>query len=181
MDKPPMIIGEAPSKSGDRYWMFPISGAVAETLCKLAGIPPQPGGSRYGQWTWALYDYFECENLIERYPGVQGRGASFPTGIARANAIAKREEWARRVVVLLGRRLADVLVDERDGSVLPFFEWRERMHVVREHDGCIISCQVVAIPHPSGLNRMLNDETTRDRTGAVLREAMQRARAATIA
>ena len=32
----------------------------------LADIPPVEGGSRYGQWTWALYEHFECVNLIER-------------------------------------------------------------------------------------------------------------------
>jgi hypothetical protein len=69
----PLLIGEAPSKSGDRYWMFPLSGAVAQTLCEMAGISPQPGGSRYGRWTWALYDHFECENLIERWPGRLGQ------------------------------------------------------------------------------------------------------------
>jgi hypothetical protein len=40
----PLLIGEAPSRSGDRYWMFQLSGAVAQTLCELAGIPPHPSG-----------------------------------------------------------------------------------------------------------------------------------------
>lgn len=46
----PLLIGENPSKSGDRYHDFPLSGAVAERLCGLAGIPPDLPGTRYGRW-----------------------------------------------------------------------------------------------------------------------------------
>lgn len=167
----PLLIGEAPSKSGDRYYMFPLSGAVAETLCKLAGIPPQPGGTRYGQWTWALYDHFECENLIERWPGRQGRGSAFPMDVARSKAVMMMPRMRGRVVVVLGSRLASVFTLATKG-------WHDKA-VTYDGHGVVhqASCQAVAIPHPSGLNRLLNDPAEREHAGTVLREAMQRARA----
>lgn len=180
-----MLIGEAPSKSGDKYHMFPLSGAVAETLCKLSGIAPLIGESRYGQWTWALYENFECENLIRRWPGRQGTGSAFPTEIARSLAFVKAEKgMLDRVVVLLGARLRAVF------GLTDFYAWQDHVSVTVD-DGATFEfegqtmpnlknvycpCQVVAIPHPSGLNRMLNDPVERDRCGLVLREAMQRAR-----
>lgn len=172
MERPPILLGEAPSKSGDKYHMFPLSGAVAETLCKLAGIPPLAGESRYGQWTWALYDHFECENLIERWPGAQGRGAAFPLDVARPLAFAKAEhEMEARVVVLLGARLRDLF------EVPIFYEWQTYVQVWEEDRkrGFRSECMVAAIPHPSGLNRMLNGGAEREKAGQVLRDAMTRA------
>ena len=32
------------------------------------GIPPETEGSRYGRWTWALYERFDCVNALARYP-----------------------------------------------------------------------------------------------------------------
>lgn len=175
MENPPIILGEAPSKSGDRYHAFPCSGAVAELLCKMAGIAPLVGESRYGQWTWALYDHFECENLIERWPGPQGRGSAFPDDVARPLAKAFAKNNSNRVVVLLGARLRDLMIDEQFGKP-GFYSWCPRM-VVRGAGEIVLSpAMVVAIPHPSGLNRTLNDPAERERCGEVLREAMARAR-----
>jgi uracil-DNA glycosylase len=172
MENPPIILGEAPSKSGDRYHAFPCSGAVAESLCKMAGIAPLAGESRYGQWTWALYDHFECENLIERWPGPQGRGSAFPLDVARPLAVEILPRLEGRVVVLLGSRLKSLFTIVTENYV-----WHERA-VVYDGHGVVrqASCMVVAIPHPSGLNRALNDPAERERSGEVLREAMARAR-----
>lgn len=176
----PLIFGEAPSKSGDKYHMFPLSGAVAETLCKLAGIAPEIDGSRYGRWTWALYDHFECENLIERWPGRQGTGSAFPMDVAKVHAETKLLEARGRVVVLLGARLPKAF-----GIDMPFYSWRfvcpAEDFDVDVHVPDIVHrptgwTKIVSIPHPSGLNRMLNDPAERERCGVVLREAMQIAR-----
>lgn len=176
----PLLIGEAPSKSGDKYHMFPLSGAVAETLCKLAGIAPLIGESRYGQWTWALYDHFECENLIKRWPGRLGAGSAFPMDVAKAQAEVKLLEVRGRVIVLLGARLPKAF-----GIDMPFYSWRfvcpaddfdvdvPVSEIVQRPTSWT---KIVSIPHPSGLNRMLNDPTERDRCGVVLREAMLMAR-----
>lgn len=169
-DELPILLGEAPSKSGDRYHMFPLSGAVAQTLCTLAGIPPQEEGSRYGRWTWALYEHFDCGNLIERWPGAQGSGSAFPLDVARPLAIKTLEQFQQRVVVVLGSRLAGLFS-------VNFYEWSDHAVVTRPHPGGLLrcECQIIAIPHPSGLNRTLNDPSQRQRAGDALKEAMRRA------
>lgn len=161
-----LVLGEAPSKSGDRYHMFPLSGRVAETLCRMSGVPPEAEGSRYGRWTWALYDHYECDNLFERYQGAQSNGAAFPMAAAKELAKAKSSELWGRVVVMLGVRLPRAFGVE-DAS---FFEWRTELDAGEER-----ALQWVMIPHPSGLNRILNDPTARERCGSVLREARARA------
>jgi hypothetical protein len=152
------LIGEAPSKSGDRYHHFPLSGAVAERLCGLSSIEPLAGESRYGQFTWALYECFECHNLFERYADATPWSA--PAARERAGALRDEVALDRMTIcstfVLLGRRVAAAWPIEAD-----FYEWV---------DWC--GARVVVLPHPSGLNRMLNDEDHRAKSGFVLREAM---------
>lgn len=164
---PPLLIGEAPSKGGDRYHMFPLSGPPARVLCTLAGIPPQPEGSTYGRWTWALYEAFECRNLIERY-----RDAD-PWSVPRTRETAEAllPELPGRVVVMLGRRVQAAILGAHgvDGSDIPsFHEWNTPHLVVGEKPSF-----TVAIPHPSGLNRALNDPAERARCGETLREALE--------
>jgi uracil-DNA glycosylase len=178
--KPPMpvLMGEAPSKSGDRYHMFPLSGRVAETLCAMAGIPPMAGESRYGQWTWALYDRFECMNLIERWPGAQGSGSAFPMEAARAALVERLPEIEGRVVVLLGARLPKLLMPK--DTTETFYRWEVATSEARASDGEVVyvakPTTMCAIPHPSGLNRMYNAVVERERAGAILRQAMDYAR-----
>lgn len=164
----PLLIGESPSRTGDRFHHFPLSGAVAQTLCQLAGISPLEGESRYGRWTWALYERFDCENAVARYPS-----GEWPRERAARN-VGSLIEPDRRVVVLLGRRAQTAYVD----SLAPassqmlgreYFEWVEDS----TPDG---ARHVVALPHPSGMNRMLNDSSIRRRMGDVLRDAQRKVR-----
>jgi uracil-DNA glycosylase len=163
MEKP-LILGEAPSKSGDRYWRFPLSGDVGMRLAQWAGVEPMTarlgprGATDYGRWYWPLKDVFDLRNLIERYPGPQGRGAALPRSLALPAWEALRPELDGRIVVLLGRRLPDIVFPV---NTLPFFGWREP-------GWC---AHVVAIPHPSGLNRVYNDPEQQRLAGEVLREA----------
>lgn len=155
----PLIVGEAPSRTGDVYYRFPLSGRVGERLCTWAGIAPLEKGTRYGRFYWPLREQFELRNLLERYPGAAGSGAALPM-------VPAREAWAelevslsagpRRRVVLLGSRLALVA----DVSA-PTFEWVQR----EGHD-------VVVVPHPSGLNRVYNDPLAQESVSRVLREAL---------
>jgi hypothetical protein len=152
----PLLIGEAPSRTGDAFAMFPLSGRPAEVLCRAAGIPPQSEGTRYGRWTWALYERFTCVNLIKRY----GQAYPWDASAARLRARALLAGRSYPVVVGLGRRVGKALE-----VTVGFGEWEER-------DGMLIT----TAPHPSGLSRAMNDPATRALLGGVLQDAQDRAR-----
>lgn len=151
--------------------MVPLSGRVARTLCQLAGIPPQEDGSTYGRWTWALYDEFECWNLFSRY--AQAETWSVPKARDRAREIER--DLHGRVVVCLGRRVQAAVYDALDIDRYEagfFHSWVTRTSERARPEAVV---RVAAIPHPSGLNRALNDPDERERCGRVLREALGRA------
>lgn len=170
----PLLVGESPSRSGDRYWQFPLSGAVAQTLCQFAGIPPQSEGSRYGKWTWALYEHFDCVNVVERYPG-----GGWTSDVARRAAVHLREVMQEasepyEVVVLLGRHAQQAYVDMQTPALTPvedvdFYRWviGNESPTGRRH--------VIVLPHPSALNRTYNDGSARQKAGRYLREAIVKA------
>ena len=154
-----------PSRSGDRYHQFPLSGAVAQTLCQMAGIAPQPEGTRYGRWTWALYEAFDCVNAIERHG---------PWVIADAAAHLRDElETEREVVVLLGRRAQEAYAQTQAPAYsvvedLDFYEW------VVDEASPTARREVCVLPHPSGLNRVYNDPAARRVAGRILHEAIEK-------
>lgn len=155
-DQRPILLGESPSKTGDRYHMFPLSGAVAQTLCQLAGIPPQPDGSRYGRWTWALYEHFECRNVFDRY-----RDATpWQPSEAMIRVTEMVDDLAGRTLVCLGRRPQQAVCDWLGMASIP--DW----HVWCSAAGVQpieFKFRWITIPHPSALNRQLQaaDEQAR--------------------
>lgn len=153
-DRSPALIGEAPSRTGDYYYHFPLSGAVARRLCGLAGIPPLPGESMYGRWTWALYECFDCYNVFERY--AEATPWDRTRALVRASEIGDEIKVKSDAVVLLGRRVQAAFGHESD-----FYEWVDHGWF-----------RVASIPHPSGLNRLLNDDHHRRMCGVTLRAAM---------
>jgi hypothetical protein len=177
----PLLIGEAPSRGGDRYHMFPLSGPPARVLCTLAGIPPQDEGTTYGKWTWALYERFECENLFERY--AEAEPWSVPR--ARERAALRKPDLTGRVVLLLGRRVQAAFGVEGDFHTWTTVVQAADLRSVAPAPGMCATVEfsvaaiyrVAAIPHPSGLNRALNDPAERERCGATLRQAMELAAA----
>lgn len=164
----PLLVGEMPSRSGDRYYMVPLSGAVAQTMCQMAGIPPQPDGSRYGRWTWALYERFDCVNAIRRHQLWSVHDA--------AARLSKMIQDDREVVVLLGRRAQAAYVQMQQPATSPlegadFFEW------VVDPMSPTGRREVVVLPHPSARNsRLHNDGGEARRMGEVLREAIGKAK-----
>lgn len=179
-DQRPLILGEAPSKSGDKYYLCPLSGAVGERLARWAGLEPQPGGTRYGQWYWPLVAAFECRNLLERYPGPQGRGAALPMGPAREAAAELLPELDGRRVVVLGTRLPAALGLRWPA---PMFEWHHfpwlspSQALLREQGLAVgvgdVEFEYAVIPHPSGLNRAYNDPLVERAASAVLRRCLE--------
>ena len=197
----PVLLGEAPSKSGDRYSMFPLSGRPARVLCELAGIPPQPDGTTYGRWTWALYDHFDCRNVFERY------AAATPWSAPRAREAVRpllaelrgveddhvppAADVAPAVIVCLGRRVQAAVFGALEFRIVrtgrwasgvfgDFGSWAAPWHIETPFVPAGESEPVhrwapwvVTIPHPSGLNRQLNDESERAKCGEVLRRALE--------
>lgn len=162
----PLLVGEMPSRSGDRYYMVPLSGAVAQTMCQMADIPPQSEGSRYGRWTWALYDCFDCVNALRRHQ---------EWDVSAAAERLRDETSHYDVVVLLGRRPQEAYVAMTYPADSPvdgvgFYEW------VVDTNSPSGRREVVVIPHPSSRNRTYNDPSSRTRAGEVLRLAMAKAR-----
>jgi uracil-DNA glycosylase len=164
-DDRPLLLGEAPSERGDRYHMFPLSGPPARVLCEMAGIPPESEGSTYGRWTWALYDRFECRNVFDRY--AQATPWSAPAARDRVHRFAR--DLDSRVVVCLGRRVQAAVCGYLGIEVEPFYYWRLVGSTRLEPDSWL---HLVAIPHPSGKNRTLNDRAERARSGDALRAAL---------
>ena len=143
------MIGEAPSANGDRT--DPIGGRAERVLCELAGFDDL--GSR-----------FLRTNLISDWPGPNGKGSAWPRDVARERAMMQASFLTghRPAVVLLGKRVADAF-----GVDSEYFVWREPDLIKAPH---------VVIPHPSGVNRALNDPDVRRRTGEVLNEAVRKRR-----
>lgn len=164
-----LLVGESPSRTGDAYHHFPLSGAVAQTLCTLAGIPPKEGESRYGQWTWALYAKFDCVNTLARYPKTGG----WPREKAARSMAGLIEPW-REVVVLLGRRAQTAYDDAREPAA-PLLLGRELFEWITDEASPTGRREVVCLPHPSSLNRQLNDVVVRRHMSETLREAMEKA------
>lgn len=158
--KPPLLLGECPSKGGDRYHMVPLSGPPARVLCDAAGIPPDGDGS--GRYYWALREHYDTLNLFERHvPKWSG-----PDARRRAQEIRGS---LPKVTVLLGARVAAAF------CVTPFepgkiVEWIQEPVAVQ---GGVAGrhCYFVVAYHPSGLNRKLNDPKERAKMGVLLRDA----------
>lgn len=171
----PLLLGEMPSKRGDEFYAFPLSGSPAVKLLRWAGIPWKPAdGAAY----WTLVERFDTMNAQERYA-------------PKFDLEAARVRWTRYLlrgvperqpvtVVCLGRNAQRTIGAESrctcggDAGVSgdshsvgcpaylgDWFHWREA--------GLL---RYVAIPHPSGRNRLWNEEGAFERAGLVLREAL---------
>lgn len=148
----PIILGEAPGPSGGTG--DPLGAKTARRLARLAGWEPElfeEDGYRA-----ALAKRFELRNLLDRNPGkTEGKGMRFPAAEARSKA--QELDLRGRTVVLLGKRVAAAV-----GAPTDYFRWER---------ACGARC--VTIPHPSGINRVLNDPKMQELTGLVLRQAAE--------
>jgi hypothetical protein len=154
-EKPlPLLLGEAPSKQGDRYHAFPLSGAPAQRICRLMGW--EPDGAAY----WTLVEHFQTLNAIERHAD------AYPWSAQKA-----RERWGawllencgegRLTVVCVGRKAA-AAVGLSDG--VSWGQWRAFM-----------AYDATVLPHTSGRNRVWNEPGTAELWRRVLTEAIERA------
>ena len=136
----PLIIGQAPGGSGDG---IPLSGRCGRKLCGLMKTD--------------LDDYletFDRINVLESFPGKNGKGDSFPTRKAREMA-SKIELHGRPLVVLLGRNVARAF----GLAKMDPLTWTT-----------VHGTKVALVPHPSGVNRWWNDCTNVRRARRFLRK-----------
>lgn len=136
----PIIVGEAPPRGGEGRPAF--SGYAGRRLAALAGVAE-------------LSDAFDAVNILDEWPGPQGKGSAFPDALAARAAMRLRGLLEGRLVIVAGRRAARAL-GLRAGYLEPVDAgW----------------CAAAVLPHPSGVNRWWNDPANRRRASAFLAAA----------
>lgn len=140
----PVIVGEMPGKRTDPD-------------CPMFPYPHTSAGGRLMKMSGldpATYlTSFHRVNLVPTFHG------KWPYAEAQRYARVLLEEYAGRPIVCLGSRVADAF-----GAVTTNFTWYPVTGAT----------PMARVPHPSGLNRTYNTPRNRERTGHVLREALQR-------
>jgi hypothetical protein len=146
----PAIIGEAPARNADPS--RPLAGRAGRVICLLAGWECDDPHEE-------LSRRFFLVNLLDEWPGRAGKGTVWPAALARRRAEALREALSGRLAaLLLGWRVAGAF-GIRDGS---YGLWRPEDELV--------PARHAVLPHPSGINRALNDQDVRIAAGTILRE-----------
>ena len=97
----------------------------------------------------------ERRNLLDSWPGGDGEGSAFPLYAAAEAARVVRPTLDGRRVLLLGR------VGQVFGIQQGWYEWVY-----------LGTARVARFPHPSGLNRLWNDQAERRAAGRFLRAAL---------
>ncbi len=144
----PLLLGEAPSRSTEGA--PPFSGRSGERLRELAGVD-------------RLDEAFSVANLLDRWPGRDGKGSAFPLDEARRAADRIEEQFVGRVVVLVGKRVCRAVF----GGEHPYLEPVQAEVLGRGRRGGPFAAYV--LPHPSGINRWWNVDTNRARARRILR------------
>ena len=147
----PLLIGQAPGpNTKQEFPLFPVpSTSAGGRLQQMTGL------TRGG-----YLKTFERVNLLYEFPGRHKRDDKFPVAQARVAAQAMRPLLAGRVVVFVGRNVANAFDFDED-----FHVWRESL--ARRY--CLVSKTpfrfvAAVIPHPSGRNHWYNNEENRARS-----------------
>ena len=146
----PLLIGQAPGlNTRPDLPLYPVPATMTGgRLAALMGLTPREYLVR-----------FERINLLQEYPGRTGRDDKFPMGVARAAAGAIKPLLSDRVVVLVGRNVANAF-----GHDTPFHQWSEPGF-----------CRMLAVvPHPSGRNHWYNDPANRELAQDFWRDVLSR-------
>lgn len=158
-----MIIGQAPSRTSE----VPLEGLVGRRVCEWTGLS-----------TWEeLNARFALANLLPKWPGKDGKGDAFPLAEARRHAeglfreVLMPEEWD--LILLLGWNVAGAfgvpaavgyLNEFAAAGIARLQEW-DALPGVR-------APRFVVLPHPSGVNRWLNDAASVDRLRGYMRSLL---------
>lgn len=144
------MIGEAPGNYSkydpERHALYPYPPRCAGArLCELMGLP-------LSEYIFGI----DRMNLLDFYPGKQGKGARFPMAAAKESVAALHEQRGLigRNILLVGRRVAEAF-EKKD---VPNLTWQHQK-----------AYNFAIIPHPSGINRWWNDAENRAAGEAFLR------------
>lgn len=182
-----LLVGQAPSR--DTCGGPPFSGRSGRRLADLAGVEH----SRLGE-------VFALVNLLDRWPGKNGRGDAFPMSEARA-AAARLDLSKHDVVVLVGRNVAracglkdagyfkhhevaapladgkgqyvDQVGEQWIGFPAPTIPAQVQGKMGKGLGaGCATfkAVTVFVIPHPSGVNRWWNDAANEQKARRFMEE-----------
>lgn len=137
-----VIVGQAPGKRPGE----PLAGASGRRLAALAGLDLD-----------AFLGRVDRVNLLDEFPGKNGKGDAFDARAALARADQLREELAGRRVVLLGRLVARAFRLQDD-----MYDWFQPVEVPP-------GVEVAVMPHPSGVSTWWNDEGNVNRASAFMK------------
>lgn len=151
----PLLIGQAPGPNTDPDLpLFPVPATSAGgRLCQMTGL-------LRGEYLLQ----FDRINVLNFFPGQVRRDDKFPMSPARFAASTMKPFLAGRVVVLVGRNVANAF-----GHTAEFHEWGD-MQCRRDHHKNPGGCQIAIIPHPSGRNHWYNDAANKIKSQNFWRE-----------
>jgi hypothetical protein len=138
-----LIVGEAPS----RLVGEPLTGPTGRRLAGLMDID-------HGE----MLERFDRLNLLEEWPGRDGRGSAFPLLLAMSRALELRDgPWD--AYLLLGKRVAAAFGFRSDVRYLAWYGMDGKRFAV--------------LPHPSGVNRWFNEPANRALARRFLRSVVR--------
>jgi hypothetical protein len=164
----PLLVGDHPTRAGDRYWTQPLSGVFARNLCRIAGWEGPSSRDALSGWGDALYERFECINASQRFPH-----GGFNVDMA-AGRLSQVITGQHEVVVLLGIKVARAYVgmsfpaeSALDGAEL--YEW------VTDTNSPSGRREVVVLPAPAKLAGLARISGERQTIARILNEAVEKA------
>lgn len=145
-----LLIGQAPGPRTDPDLpLYPLPAtATGGRLIRLMGV----GLREYLRGT-------ERVNLLQQFPGKHRRDDRFPMRPARAAAQELLPRMAGRVVVLVGRNVANAF-----SLPIEFLVWWPAL---------LGAERLACIPHPSGRNRWYNDPARREQVASFMSEVRE--------
>jgi hypothetical protein len=164
----PLLVGDHPTRAGDRYWTQPLSGVFARNLCRIAGWDGPSSRDDLATWTEVLYERFVCINASQRFPH-GGLNVSMAAGRLSQVINLKHE-----VVVLLGPKVQQAYVgmtfpaeSPLDGAEL--FQWTV------DPNSPTGRREVVVLPAPAKIASCARISGQRQVIARILNEAIEKA------
>jgi hypothetical protein len=166
----PLLVGDHPTRAGDRYWTQPLSGVFARNLCRIAGWEGPSSRDVLSGWGDVLHSRFECINASQRFPH-GGMNIAMASGRLSQMITVEHE-----IVVLLGRKVQEAYIgmtfpaeSPLDGADL--YEW------IVDSNSPTGRREVVVLPAPAAIAKVKNDPEGRRVVGRILNEAIEKAAA----